>query len=474
MSKEIAIVGAGPVGAVLALLLAQRGHRVDVFEARFDPRTHPPRGGRSINLTLAERGWKAFREVGVADAIEDLTIPLKGRLIHGEDGQDRFQPYSSRGDAIFSASRSEVSVRLVELATQHENITVHFNHRCRDVDVEARKLFVRESNGNVRTVEPDLVFAADGAWSQVKRCLTRRDDFHAYQRISPLMYRELRVPATPDGDWAFDKNALHLWPRGDCMIVAFPNVDRTYTVSIFMPATGPLSFASLSSRTEIHDFFRTSCPDLFERAADLVYDFFGPPPSMLVSGGCGPWVHGDWLALIGDAAHALVPFLGQGLNAGLEDCSVLAECIDRNPGDWATTFEEYQADRQPNSEAIIRMAEDHFNKLARGARDPDFVLRRALEEEVHRVAPESFEPFYQMVAFGDRPYLEIEGRQARNEAVLDKLVARPGIREAVGTPAIDDMIRAAITEEARAPRPRRERVTSGWGSARPRVPGGPA
>jgi kynurenine 3-monooxygenase len=404
--------------------------------------------------------------VGVADAIEGLTIPLSGRLIHGEDGENRLQPYTAEGDAIFSASRAEVSVRLVELAGQHENVTVHFSHRCRDIDVDARKLVVREATGRVHTLEPDLVFAADGAWSQIRRCLTRRADFNAYQRISPIMYKELRVPATPDGDYALDNEVLHLWPRGECMIVAFPNLDRTYTVSIFMPAVGPLSFASLGSRTEIHEFFRASCPDLLERTPDLVYDFFGPPPAMLMSGGCSPWVYGDWLALIGDAAHAMVPFLGQGLNAGLEDCTALAACIDEYGDDWATVLGEYHAERRPNCEAVVRMAEEHFDELARSARDANFVRRRELERQVHRVAPDVFEPVYQMVAFGERPYLEIERLKARNETILDSLLAQPEIREGVGSTSIDDLVRAAVSQELASRRERRGRTTSGWGSGR--------
>ena len=237
-SPDVTIVGAGPVGVLLSILFAQRGYDVSVFEARPDPRVNLLPGGRSINLTLAERGWQGLRAAGVNGVVRAISLPLEGRMIHAEDGPLRFQRYTPGGDAIFSASRAELTMRLLDLTEEHDNIRVHFGNRCHAVDVERRTLSLTTPKGAALELRPSRVLAADGAFSAVRRSLLRDRDFRFYQRLSPISYRELKIPPSPSGDFAYAGRALHLWPRGDCMIVGFPNVNRSFTISIFMPAQG--------------------------------------------------------------------------------------------------------------------------------------------------------------------------------------------------------------------------------------------
>lgn len=445
-ARGIAIVGGGPVGLLLSILLAERGYSVSVFEARPDPRADSLPGGRSINLTLAERGWQALRLAGVEDAVRAISLPLGGRMIHGEDGALRFQPYTPKGDAIFSASRAELTVRLLDLAEGHDDIAVHFGHRCTGVDVQRRSLSLATPAGARLTLDTRRVLAADGAFSAVRRSLLKDPAFRFYQRLSPISYRELKIPPPPSGDFPYAGDALHLWPRGDCMIVGFPNVDRSFTVSVFMPAHGPMSFASLSEREVLDEFLSGSCADLAVNLENVAHDFFNGPPAPLLSSGCSPWVHGGWLSLIGDAAHTLVPFLGQGLNAGFEDCRVLMECLEESGHEWAPALAAFERERLANSEAVITLAEQHFDELARAARDPGFVRRKAIEERLHALAPDRFVPLYTMVAFECHPYSEIARIRERHEGILDRLMAVPDLEARWEDPDV----RALVTDQLAA------------------------
>jgi kynurenine 3-monooxygenase len=444
MQREIAIVGGGPVGCVLAIALAQRGHDVVVYDGRPDPNVTPPPPGRSINLTLAERGWNALREVGLEDAVRQISIPLSGRMIHDEHGDRRFQPYTLDGDAIYSVSRTALTCLLIEAARSHDNVALRFGHRCGDVDLDRRVLRLVAPHGEQLEVGAERVFGADGAFSTVRRSLLRAGAAHFSQRLSDVLYKELRVPPAALGHFSFEPNVLHLWPRGDCMIVGFPNLDASLTISMFMPFGGEVSFQAFADPAELERWLRANCADLLASAPELVQDFFARPPSPLVGGGCRPWIQGDWLALIGDAAHALVPFLGQGLNAGFEDCSVLAGCLDAFGGDWAAALCEYEEARRENCDAVMDLAEQHYDELARGARDPRFVIRKALEAKAHRMAPDRFVPLYTMVAFQPRPYAEIRRIRAGQEAMLDRLMELPDIEATWAGAAVEEAIRLEL------------------------------
>lgn len=442
-TRGVVIVGGGPVGALLSVMLARRGLEVDLYEARPDPRIRSLSAGRSINLTLAERGWKALREAGVESEVRDAAIPLYGRLIH-DDGESRFQPYSTEGDAIYSTSRAGLATQLTDIADRHPNIRIHFNHRCRDVDLTHRALSIDTPSGAVLELRPDVVFAADGAFSTVRRSLMRLGLVTFSHRLSPLMYKELKLPADAAGGWALERNVLHLWPRGDRMTVAFPNPDRSFTFSLFMPAQGEMSFAALTGRDELLRFLSHNCPELAAGTENLVHDFFAGPPAPLTSGSVRPWTFGAWLAVIGDAAHTLVPFLGQGLNAGFEDCSVVNELVARYGTDWSTVLPEYERARLGNCEAVIRLAEQHFDELAQAARDPLFLVRKALENKAHRLDPDRFVPIYARVAFQSEPYLEVERAKKRQETVLDRIMTLPGIADRWDDPDIEATLRAEL------------------------------
>ena len=442
LDEPVTVVGAGPVGCLLSILLARRGHEVVVYERGPDPRGAPAPAGRSINLTLAERGWTALARAGVDGAVREITMPMRGRMIHGEQGSLRFQPYTSDGDAIYSASRWELTARLLEIARTYDAVTFRFDHRCQDVDLARRTVWFEGPDGVVEDVRPSRVLAADGAFSMARHSLARAGASF-FQRLSPLMYKELRVPCDSSGA-CFAMDALHLWPRGDCMIVGFPNPDRSLTASVFMPAQGDVSFGAFTGVDELERYLAAVCPDLLARAPDLLQDFFARPPSSLFSSGCSTWIHEDWLALVGDAAHALVPFLGQGLNAGFEDCSVLADCIDALGDDWTAVFAGYERLRRPDCDAVIELAEQHFDELARRARDPRFVVRKALEERAHLMDPERFTPLYTMVAFSHRRYADIRRVQARQEEMLDRLMALPQIDDAWDGADVERAIRSEL------------------------------
>jgi kynurenine 3-monooxygenase len=442
-TPDIAIVGCGPVGALLALMMARRGHTVDVYEGRPDPRVRALPAGRSINLTVAERGWRALRKAGVESEVRQSAIPLYGRLIHSGT-ESRFQPYTVNGDAIYSASRSWLATLLTDIAGRTSNIRLHFNHRCRDVDVPRRFLSIETPSGSVQYVSPKVVFAADGAFSAVRRSLVRRGLVTFSNRLSPLMYKELQLSAGGDGLAALENNVLHLWPGGDRMTVAFPNLDQSFTFSLFMPAQGEPSFGALTSREELHQFLLRTCPVLAPKTDDLVHDFFAGPPAPMTSGHVRPWAFDSWLTLVGDAAHTLEPFLGQGLNAGFEDCSVLDELMEQHGTEWSAVLSEFERSRADNCDAITRLAGQHFTELALAAKDPSFLVRKALENKAHRLAPDHFVPVYTRVAFLCEPYAEVERVKARQEAILDRLMAIPNIAGRWDEPDVEAILRAEL------------------------------
>ncbi|HWG99494.1 MAG TPA: FAD-dependent monooxygenase [Pilimelia sp.] len=446
VATQTVIVGAGPVGCLLALLLAHRGHRVTLYESRPDPRRLPSPPGRSINLTLAERGWHALRAVGADAAVREICVPLYGRMIHTEPEGCAFQPYTSRRDAIFSASRARLTDLLLARARAEPRVDVHFDQRCLEPDLDRRLLRFVGPGGVISTVAAQRVFAADGAWSTLRRGLLRARGGSFFQRLSPMLYRELRLPAHDLSGPLRDRESLHLWPRGSCMIVGFPNTDGSLTLSVFMTLTGEDSFGALHTAHDLTAFLRDRCADLRAAAPGLVADFFARPPSLLVSSGCRPWVHEDWLALVGDAAHALVPFLGQGLNAGFEDCTVLAECADAAAGDWGEALRRYQDARAENCETVIELAEQHYEELAVRARDPLFRARARLEERAYLLDPERFVPLYTMVAFSRRPYVEVRQRQARQAEMLDRLMKHPACQARDGGAYVDELIRDELAQ----------------------------
>jgi kynurenine 3-monooxygenase len=444
---EVVIVGAGLVGTVLAMYLAQQNHRVVVYEGRSDPRNGPPPSGRSINLTLADRGWKALRELGIAGEIRKRSLPLLGRMIHDESGNLHHQPYTEKGDALYAISRFSLNLELLEQASQSPNIELVFDHRCIEVDVERRTLlFERTDKGGAPVeVSSQVAFAADGAYSGARRSLLRAPGFQFFQKYSFLQYKELSIAAPPMGGWPLDESLLHVWPRGDHLLVAFPNLGGSMTCSIFLPTHGDPSFESINTPSDLRAFFERTCKDLLPLMPNLEYDYFARAPSSLVTTRCAPWVHGGWLALIGDAAHAMVPFLGQGANAGLEDCSVLAAALRRGGG-WAAVLAEFERRRRDNCDTLTGLAERHYMELAERARDPNFVVEKALEQKIYRMAPDRFIPLYNMISFRDTSYVEVDRRARRQQGLIAELMKIPGIEEIWNTPEVEREIRRLLAD----------------------------
>jgi kynurenine 3-monooxygenase len=426
--KNVTILGGGLVGCLLSIYLAQRGHQIQIVERRSDPRKLPWDAGRSINLALSDRGWNALEGVGLADRVRQTGIPMYGRMMHSPEGKLTYQPYGEEGQAIYSVSRSKLNEVLMELAEERENIRILFNEKCTEVDLEHASVTLENlETGSYSILNGDLVFGADGVFSSVRGAMQRTNRFNYSQEYIEHGYKELTIPALPGGSWAMDKNALHIWPRGSFMMIALPNLDGSFTGTLFFPFEGELSFDSLKTREEVNHFFATIFPDALQMAPGLVNEYFRNPTSSMVSVKCFPWSYKDKIALIGDAAHGVVPFYGQGMNAGFEDCVVLEQIMDEYGDDWGHILREYQQLRKPNADAIADMAVQNFVEMRDLVANPRFLLRKKIEAHIHARFPDKWTPQYSMVTFSLLPYAEAMRIGQRQDRVMDKIMALPDI-----------------------------------------------
>ncbi len=442
--EVVGIVGAGLVGPVIALYLAERGCAVQLFERGPDPSAGPPAGGRSVHLVVSERGFRALAGIGLDGAVRAAAIPLSGRAIHPPSGPLRFQPYGRDGQAIYAVQRSDLNRILAGAAARHPGITARFDQRCVEVDPQALTLDLADSaTGERSRARVDVLLGADGCFSRVRAALMRTDRFDYSQQYMTYGYREIRLPPTRDGEFPLSPGAMHVWPRKRLMLSAFPNLDRSFTAMLVMPFEGEVSFASISDGDALRALFEEHFGDVLPLVPDLAEAFFQLPPSSLVTIRCSPWVHGR-VALIGDAAHAMVPFFGQGMNAGFEDCVVLDACLARHGGDWDRALPEYQALRQPDCEAVTDMSLQNFVELSELVGDPRFLLKKRLEQRIHGLFPDRFIPLYPMVAFSHLPYAEVQRVARLQEEVLQRLLADGDLEARWESPAVDDAIRAAM------------------------------
>lgn len=429
---RITIIGAGPAGALMACYLGKMGYRVAVYERRPDPRTSGSERGRSINLALSARGIKGLAGVGLADIVLKDAIPMRGRMLHSRAGSIAFQPYSkNRSDAINSVSRSGLNLALIEAAGAYPNVELRFDHRCLDVDLDApAAIFEHEiSPGSadvkprvqVVRVESGLIIGADGAFSAVRAKLQKTDRFQYEQSYLQHGYKELHIPAregaSPDDRFAMEKNALHIWPRGGSMMIALPNADGSFTCTLFWPYEGRHSFAALKTPDQIDRFFNEEYPDAVPLMPTLVEDYLRNPVGSLVTIKCQPWRHDGKVALLGDAAHAIVPFYGQGMNCAFEDCIALADCLKNNPADLGRALAEFEADRKENADAIADMALDNFIEMRDKVASRAFRLKKRAEHLLHALFPAAFTPLYNMVSFSTIPYAQAR-RRAQRQSVL--------------------------------------------------------
>jgi kynurenine 3-monooxygenase len=422
---RIAIVGGGPSGSLLAVLLARRGLAPTVIE-RSPPFNTGQTGGRSINLALAARGLTALRSAGIVSEIAQLMIPMRGRMLHELHAKQRFLAYGQRAaEEIYSVSRAALNTLLYEIATRDHGVTYRFGETCVGVDLADGTPIIESAEGQHR-LEADVVFATDGAGSEVRRALADAEEITATENLLDHGYKELTIAAAQDGGFALEPHALHIWPRGGFMLIALPNPNRTFTATLFLPHTGEPSFASVGAN-EVHAFFRREFADAVPLLPTLQRDYVAHPTGHLGTVYCRPWSFKGRILLVGDAAHALVPFHGQGMNAAFEDCVALDELIGAHGSDgfdWPAIFAEFEAKRAPNTRAIAEMALENYREMRDEVRDAKFELRATLAFELERRFPGKFVPRYSMVMFHPEvPYAEAQRRGALQARILGELTA---------------------------------------------------
>lgn len=429
MKKDITIIGAGLVGSLLSIYLSKRGYKVRIYERRGDMRKEKMSAGRSINLALSDRGLLALEKVGLADEIKKISIPMHGRYIHNLDGSTAFQPYGKEGQYINSVSRGTLNMKLMDLAEQ-QGVQIFFNEKCTVLDWDKDVLeFENTSGANVPPARADLVFGADGAFSAARlQHQLRHDKFNYQQYYIDCGYKELTIPPTADGNFAMEVNALHIWPRKDYMLIALPNLDKTFTCTLFFPFEGEASFEKLTTKERVKEFFGKTFPDAVKLMPDYINEFFTNPTSSLVTVKCFPWIRDDKFALIGDAAHAIVPFFGQGMNCGFEDCRVLDGLIDKHKEDWQAILREYQSLRKPDADAIADLAINNFTEMRDKTADPKFLLQKKIEAKLHEKYPDKWIPAYSQVTFSPHiRYSEALQRGQKQEAIMQEIMKAPDI-----------------------------------------------
>ena len=427
--KNTVIIGAGLVGSLLSIYLSKRGYKVKIYERRGDMRKQDMVAGRSINLALSDRGIKALEEVGLMDEIRKICIPMHGRFMHNADGSTAYQPYGKEGQFINSVSRGELNCRLMDLAEEN-GVQIKFNEKCNSIDWKENKIdFEKTDSPQSEKVKANLVFGSDGAYSAAR--LTHQlqhDRFQYSQYFIDFGYKELNIPAGENGSFMLEKNALHIWPRGNYMMIALPNIDGSFTCTLFFPFEGETSFASLDTKEKVTTFFENTFTDAVPLMPTLTEDFFNNPTSSLVTVKCFPWIREDKFALIGDAAHAMVPFFGQGMNCGFEDCRVLNSLIDKHDDNWSAILNEYQSLRKPDGDAICDLALNNFVEMRDKVADPKFLLQKKIEAAFSKKYPDKWIPAYAQVTFSPHiRYSEALVSGQKQEAIMQQIMALPDI-----------------------------------------------
>lgn len=423
MSDRVVIVGAGLTGALLATMLGQRGYDVAVYERRSDPRTTGAERGRSINLAISTRGLTALQQVGLEADVLERALLMKGRMIHDAEGNEEFQAYSADGErGINSISRGELNAVLLDSAERLPGVHLYFDHRLTAMDIDARTLSFAGPDGPV-DVAADAIIGADGAFSVVRRAMQGRDGFDFSQDYLSHSYKELTIPPV-DGDFALDPSALHIWPRGASMMIALPNLNRSFTATLFWPRKGPGSFEDIVTPEQARRYFDDNYPDASELMPDLEEDYRLNRVGSLLTVRCSPWNAGS-VALIGDAAHAICPFYGQGANAGFEDCIEMITQLELHAGNWAPALDAYARIRKPQGDAIADLALHNFIEMRDSVNSPVYQAVHRAEQVLHRALGDRYKTRYEMVSFSNTPYAEIEPTVRRQRTVA-------GVATAVG------------------------------------------
>jgi len=422
-NKKVAIVGAGLVGSLWAVYMAKRGYQVHVFDRRPDIRKMKIVQGKSINLALSDRGWKGLEGAGIADAIREVAIPMHGRMMHAVDGKLTYQPYGKEGQAIYSVSRGLLNQTLLKCAAEHANVTFAFQHRCKDVDLDTNTLvFHDDVSGQEVRDSFDQVFGTDGAFSAVRSRLTRLDRYDYSQNYLDHGYKELEIPAHADGTHQLDSSCLHIWPRGEFMMIALPNVDGSFTCTLFIPFEGEHALANLKTPEAVKAFFDEHFADAVPMMPELVDDFFANPDASLVMTKCYPWHYKDRVCLMGDAAHAIVPFYGQGMNAGFEDCTYLNALLEEYHDDFSRVLPEYTRLRKPAGDAILQLALNNYIEMRDKTADREFLLQKRIEGRFSEKHPQLWKSLYEQVSFSHTPYQEALNNGYRQQKIMDRVM----------------------------------------------------
>ena len=444
MSRHVTILGAGLVGSLLGIVLRKRGYDVSIYERRPDMRAANMSAGKSINLAMSARGWRALELAGLRNEMEALAIPMYGRHLHQADGQTAFQPYSKNNEAIYSVSRGELNKKLMTLA-EKEGVHFHFEHRCTHVHVENNHVHFHH-NHKEKILHADLLFGADGAFSALRESYTHMNRVNCDQMYLEYGYKELCILPGEKGEWLMEKNALHIWPRGKYMMIALPNTDGTFTCTLFMPFEGEVSFEKLQTRADVNTFFEQQFVDAKALMPGLLDDFFANPTSSLITTHIFPWHYKEKSALIGDAAHAIVPFYGQGMNAGFEDVTILSELIGIYKDDWHSILKTYEVKRKPNGDAVASLALLNFTEMRDKVADPMFLERKKIEKELGKRYPSQFVSVYEMVSFSHTPYnTAIQCIQAQDK-LLQRIMDEGDFFVNVENPKFADTLGNWVTE----------------------------
>ena len=413
---KITIIGSGLSGPLLAILLAEQGYTVDLFEKRSDPRKETLSAGRSINLALSHRGIEALKLSNVFNQIKPHLIPMNGRMIHHENGELDFQPYSiNPNEYINSVSRGELNKILMTAAENTNKINIHFDHTLTEATHAELKFYSGRTIPN-----QGIIFGADGAGSELRKYIDSTAD--SPSRTVPLghAYKELNIAPGDNDKFQIESNSLHIWPRGEFMLIALPNTNKSFTCTLFMPNEGEVSFASLQKESDVIDFFNTQFSDAMPLLENFPQSFFEYPTGRLATIYADNW-HTENLCLIGDAAHAVVPFFGQGMNASFEDCNILMDCIKDEAGNWPKVFETYNKTRKPDADAIANMAIENYIEMRDSVAQSDYIQRKKIANTLFEKFPHRFIPRYNMVSFTSIPYSKVYERGIIQQEIISEL-----------------------------------------------------
>ncbi len=451
--KTATVVGAGLVGSLWAVYLSKAGYKVTIFERRSDLRKADISAGKSINLALSVRGWKAFKNVGVEKEIEKIAIPMNGRTMHDLEGNLTYQPYGLDGQAIYSVSRAGINCTLMDIAENEGDAVIHYNQKCIGADLDKGIVRLKDTNtGKVYEHQSDVVFGTDGAFSGLRmKAMLKSDRFNYSQKFIDDGYREILLPANADGSYKLDVNTLHIWPRGRYMLIALPNEDGSFTCTLFMPFEGhSASFDKLNSKEDVDTFFKEKFPDFHQLMPEIGEQWESHPLSSLAIIRCYPWTVGK-AALMGDAAHATVPFYGQGMNAGFEDCSVMWDLMQQhqtNDGghDWTKIFDEYQVLRKPDGDAVQDLSLHNYYVMRDYVADPEFLLQKRFERRIQELYPDKYMPLYSQVSFSNIRYSEAWNKGMKQDDFIKDIMKNHDVKSLMDKNQVDELIHSIFKD----------------------------